>query len=162
MEKDYNDLEKKCNWLEEMVHMLIDRTVYEDHFYINSDTLTIYQDYTKLHSFTVKDGNTLDYHVVLTTDDEPKHGSNGVRLALFDEWNHRLAFSVDDGNGDDDNISLSLSYKTTVDCDTKFYLKAESIGPYTHYIPCDQLQIGWKEYGPHYNLQEHGKYYGHH
>ena len=58
-----------------------------------------------------------------------------------------VATSVDDGNGDDDNLSLSLLYQAKMDCDSHFEVVGQA---YTraHRIPESQLQIGYKTYGP--------------
>ena len=76
-----------------------------------------------------------------------------MRFRLL-EAGTEVARSVDDGNGKDDNLALSLAFKTTVHAETVFTLTAEAFSC-THSIPARQLQIGWKTYGPGYGLNEY-------
>ena len=99
-------------------------------------------------------GYSLDYLAIASTREDPYYKNNGMVFRLY-ENGVEVAMSVDDGNGKDDNLALSLGFKTTVAVDTAFELTGQ-VFSYTHSIPARQLQVGWKTYGPGYGLNEYG------
>ena len=67
-------------------------------------------------------------------------------MDLVDQNGEVVASSVDDGNGDDDNLSLSLLYQAKMDVDSTFEVVAQA-WTHAHRIPKKRLQIGYKTYG---------------
>ena len=67
-------------------------------------------------------------------------------MDLVDQDGEVVATSVDDGNGDDDNLSLSLLYQAKMEVDSTFEVVAQAWTK-AHRIPEKQLQIGYKTYG---------------
>ena len=68
-----------------------------------------------------------------------------------------VAKAVDDGDGGDDNLSLSLHYKEKVPSSGSFFPKTEyCVKAYVyedHVIPKKQLQIGYRFYDAGHNLR---------
>ena len=136
------------------VDAIWNKTVDSDNFYTNTDKVLIPKDEVKtLRQFVLRAGYTLDLLAIASTKEEAYKQNNGMILKLFQNG-AEVAHSVDDGNGKDDNLAMSLAFKTTVAVDTAFELTGQ-VFSYTHSIPARQLQIGWKTYGPGYGLNEY-------
>ena len=56
-----------------------------------------------------------------------------------------MAKSVDDGNGNDDNDSLSMLFKAKMTQDSSFQLKAK-VSSHDRTIPAKQFQVSYKTY----------------
>ena len=93
--------------------------------------------------FFVRSGETLDLLVNITSDEHGKN--NSLWLRLYQDG-VLVAASIDDGNKGDDNDSVSLLYKATMNKDSVFEVKAYSDSN-RRGIPPTQLQFGYKTYG---------------
>ena len=93
-------------------------------------------------------GEVLDLQVNVTTD--PDGLNNGIALFLYQDG-EEVAISWDDGNNDDDNVSVSLLFKEKVTQYSHFQVKAWA-SSWNRQIPPTHLQIGYKTYGSGHDL----------
>ena len=101
-----------------------------------------------LHTFTVPAGEMLDLNVNITSSESGKN--NALWLWLYQD-DVKVAQSIDDGDGNDDNASVALLYKTVMTQNSTFRIMAQA-GSHIRKIPATQLQIGYKTYGPGHDL----------
>ena len=118
-----------------------------DYYYTNREKFFVPpRDRHQIYAFDVDGEETVDFQVVITSDQGGIN--NSLWLYLYQDGEQVVA-SVDDGETrNDDNASLSLIYKGKArDQGSSFVLKAEGSSG-NRVIPATQMQIGYKTYGP--------------
>ena len=117
-------------------------------YYQNDEEIAVFnghKDRKTLLTIDVACGEVLDFLANLTTHNKTNK-NDMIKLDLVDQDGEVVATSVDDGNGNDDNLSLSLLYQAKMDVDSTFEVVAQAWSK-AHRIPEKQLQIGYKTYG---------------
>ena len=113
-----DDLVEVLTMLQEEITMLKSKQITGDYFYTNNEEITVpLDDPQDLLCFDVSFGETLDFIANVTTDDNEE--SNRLRLQLM-QGDLVLAKAVEDGNGQDDNLSMSLNYKAKTEAASRF------------------------------------------
>ena len=96
-----------------------------------------------LYTFTVDSDEVLDFMANVTSD---HNGENNMLSLYLTRDGQSVSYSVDDGNGGDDNASLSLLYKEKMASSATFHVWARAYTENMRVLP-NQLQISYKTYG---------------
>ena len=101
-----------------------------------------------LWTFEVAAGEVLDFMANVTTN---AAGANNMLTLYLVKDGNRVSNAVDDGNGGDDNASLSLLYKEKMTQSSTFHVWSQA---FTEDISIlgNHLQIGYKTYGSGHSL----------
>ena len=101
-----------------------------------------------LYTFTVDSDEVLDFMANVTSD---HNGENNMLSLYLTRDGQSVSYSVDDGNGGDDNASLSLLYKEKMASSATFHVWARAYTENMRVLP-NQLQISYKTYGNGHDL----------
>ena len=125
-----------------------DKQITGDYFYTN-DSPIIFEVAGEhalakhLWTFEVASGEVLDFIANVTTN---AAGANNMLTLYLVKDGLRVSHAVDDGNGGDDNASLSLLYKEKMTQTSTFHVWSQAFTEDIS-ILSNHLQIGYKTYG---------------
>merc|ERR1712071_262289 len=93
-------------------------------------------------------GEVLDFIANVTSDHA---GDNNMLTLYLVKDDNRVSHAVDDGNGDDDNASLSILYKEKVTQNATFHVWSKAFTEDIRILE-NHLHIGYKTYGSGHNV----------
>ena len=154
MVKDIQDVKESLAWVEQSVETLQDQQVTLDYYYLNDDWIVLPKgQQTKLQSWTVKAGETMNLDVKLDTLEDAL-GNKKVWMWL-EQDGEAVVKSMDDGDGGNGTSVVVMNYRTRVpeDKDSVFNLRVKATG-FDHKISPQRFQLGYTTYGPRHNFAE--------
>ena len=141
----------RVNAVEATLLDIEDKQITGDFFYTNDSPIVFevageYALAKHLFTFEVASGEVLDFIANVTSNHDDNGGNNNMLSLYLVKDGLRVSNAVDDGNGGDDNASLSLLYKEKMTQMSTFHVWSQAFTEDISIQP-NFLQIGYKTYG---------------